>query len=423
MRTNAWKWALVLASVLGACGGNTTPTTDAGGSDAFIALHDSGGADAGPPSDANVVDANVPPYDGGPAVSCTGLTALTLSTYCAAYADAYVAQDTRCGLLGSAGATELRAALIAGCNTHNLQSRVTAGTVTFDGAMAACCFAHSAGDTDCYLPVGAGDTSCDYIHGTIANGQPCVNSAECTDGYCHVDGSCPGTCTAFAAPGSHCNVGDVVCDNMSNCDTGYNGATNLCIRETGTAGMACNPTGGMGCALGFNCNIPSGATAGTCVAHPVRGQTCDANDILCDLNSSICNYDFTSMAGVCTPPLAIGTMRCLIDAQCLGDAYCRGPDYQHMVYGTCTARAARGASCATDHCVTGLVCLPNMTCGDAPALGASCNGISGCNGGICNGSGTCVALHATNAPCTANTDCASGNCRANTLTCAPDCNP
>jgi hypothetical protein len=165
-----------------------------------------------------------------------------------------------------------------------------------------------------------------------------------------------------------------------------------------------------------------GMTSGTCRAHPTRGQPCDANDILCDLNSSICDYDYASMTGICTPPLSVGSMRCIIDAQCAGDAYCNGADYQHMVYGTCTARAARGASCMTDKCLVGLVCLPTHMCGDPPAIGAMCNGASGCMRGICSGGGTCVALHPAGDPCTANTDCASGNCRARTLTCAPDCN-
>ena len=418
MRTNALKLAIALA----ACN-NPVSTADGGPDTGFIALRDTGGGDAGPGRDGAVVDANVPPYDGGPAVSCTGLTPITIGTYCAAYADAYVAQNIRCGLLGAAGATELRAALIAGCDTTHLQARITAGTVTFDGAMGACCFAHSAGDSSCYTPVGAGDASCDFIHGSVANGGHCVNGAECMNGYCHIDGACPGTCTAYAAPGTRCDLGDVSCDAMSTCDTGYNGATNVCVRQVGTQGATCNPAGGMGCASGFNCNMPTGSASGTCRAHPTRGQTCDANDILCDLNSGICNYEYASMSGFCTPPLDLGSMRCIIDAQCAGDAYCNGSNYTAMVYGTCTARAHRGASCATDRCVSGLVCLRDHTCGDPPAIGQMCTGAGGCQRGICNGSGICVARHAAGDPCTANTDCASGNCRAIGHTCAPDCNP
>lgn len=413
-------WMLILALVglgLTACGGGGGGA-DAGGVDAFIPLRDGGnGVDTGTTPDAYArPDANVPPYDGGPAFSCTGLTPVTPADYCAAYLDAFVAEYLRCGLIGPAGEAALRAGWQ--CDVSRIQAAITAGHATWDASMAACCLAHSAHDTSCFLNPAAGSAECDFIHGTVANGGACNSGVECMNGYCHVDGACPGTCTAFAVPGTACNVGDVVCDANSTCDA----QTHRCTTANGTAGMACSATANTGCEPTLTCLDPDGDGNGTCTALPTRGQDCDSNRIVCDFNSSICDYDFATDSGVCVPHFEIGNMRCIIDAQCAGDAYCRGASFGAMQYGTCTARAARGASCATDKCVDGLVCRPDRTCGDPPTLGQACTPASGCADALCStGSGTCVALHAPGEPCSLNNQCASGNCSVASHTCAPEC--
>ncbi len=414
---NAWILVFALVGVgLTACG---TPTSgaDAGPDTGFIMLHDSGDVDA-PGRDAPApIDANVPPYDGGAAFSCTGLAPVTPAGYCAAYADTYVALYTRCGLLGAAGATELHAAVLSGCNTSRVQAAVTAGTATWDANMAACCLGHSAHDTSCFLNVAAGVPECDFIHGTVANGHACSTGADCMNGFCHIEDTCTGVCTAFAVTGAVCNVGDVTCDATSTCDT----STHHCTTQTATAGATCSSATNTQCEPTLTCLDPDGNGTGTCTALPHRGQPCDSNMILCDLNSGICDYDYASMSGFCVPPLAEGSMRCIIDAQCLGDAYCRGASFGMMTYGTCTARAHRGASCMTDKCVDGLVCRPDHTCGDAPTIGQPCTATSGCADGLCSGGGTCIARHPAGDHCTENNQCASGNCRTSTLTCAPVC--
>jgi hypothetical protein len=435
MMRNACMLA-VASLALVACN-NTPAATDAGGTG------DSGPlVDVGPPQpdtgavvdtgvardvghDAYRDDANFPPYDGGTPAMCTGLTPLTISGYCAAYADAYVALYRRCGLVADSGAAELHAALLAGCDTTNLQNLVTGGSVHFDGARAACCFAHTTMDSTCYGTPGNGVAECaDFITGTVANGGSCVSGSECANGYCHFGATCPGTCTAYAAPGTRCDVGDVTCDPNSTCDSGYNGATNVCVTQTGGMGASCNAAMGMGCMPDFQCFVPDGATMGTCRPMPHRGQSCDTNDILCDLRSGICDYDYASGTGVCVPQGASGSMRCIIDAQCAADLYCDGADFRGMVYGTCRPRAHRGESCATATCLIGLTCLPSGMCGDAPHVGEACNANTGCVGGFCaTGSGMCVVGRTTGTSCTANEQCASGNCNAMTHTCAADCTP
>lgn len=417
---NAWRLSLAALALAACNGGGTTTGTDAavvdgGGSQVDAARTDGGGGGGN--------DANLPPYDGGPAFSCTGLAPLMPSGYCAAYADAVVAQRMRCGLIGATGATELRAAVLAGCDISTLEAAVTSGSVQWNAANAACCLGHSANDTSCFLDVGSGDESCDFITGTVAVGGDCTSNAQCMDSYCHVEDSCPGTCTAYAAPGTECDFGDVVCDAQSTCDTGYNGATNVCIRQTGAVGAQCRPAMGEGCEADLDCYDPSGSGTGTCRRRPTRGEACDTDSIVCDFNSAICDYDFASDTGVCVPAFAIGTMRCLIDAQCAGDAYCDGEDFNGMVYGTCRERPHRGESCANAPCVAGTVCNPGSICGDAPTVGEACIPAIGCDNGRCNGSGMCVALLAAGEPCSKNDQCASGNCRENGHVCAPDCTP
>jgi hypothetical protein len=314
---------------------------------------------------------------------------------------------------------ELRAALLDGCDTSSLEASITAGRATWDATMAACCLAHSTHDTSCFYNPGGGADECDFIQGTVANGGACTNGVDCMDGYCHFDDSCMGTCTAWAATGADCDpdVGDVTCAPDARCDT----TTHRCTTETGTAGMACSETANTGCLPTIACIDPDGDGNGTCTELPTRGEVCTTDTILCDLNSGVCHYDFAGEAGLCAPAIEIGAMGCLIDAQCAGDAYCRGANFGMMTNGTCTARATRGQSCATDECVNGLVCRPDHTCGDAPEVGDPCTPSSGCAGGICSGGGVCVARYPGGMHCARNEQCASGLCRPMTLTCATDC--
>jgi hypothetical protein len=254
----------------------------------------------------------------------------------------------------------------------------------------------------------------------VANGSACNTNAECMDGYCHIEGSCPGTCTAYAATGTACGIGDIVCAPDATCDN----STRRCTTQTGTAGMTCSAGTDTGCDPLLTCLDVNNDGTGVCTELPTRGETCDSNTILCDLNSSICDYDFATMSGFCTPALAEGSMRCIIDAQCLGDAYCQGASFAGMTYGTCTARAHRGQSCAAPtKCVDGLVCLPDHTCGDAPTLGQACTALTGCDGALCSGGGMCIPLKTPGEHCTANNQCESGNCIASSMTCGVSCGP
>jgi hypothetical protein len=432
---NAWIGVAFAGAALAGCGGTPVMTTPDAGSDAASAP-DTGMVpnDTGtPPDDTGVVrdggrgDANIMPYDGGPPAMCTGLAPVAVTAFCDAYADAFVAWYDRCHLIGARGAAALRTELLDGCDTTDLELAITEGRSTYDGAAAACCFAHVTEDTSCYGGLGAGVTECNtYIVGTAALGADCNSGSDCDeDGYCSVTDACPGTCTAFAADGTRCDLGSVACRPNSYCDTGYNGASDLCVNRNGTAGAGCNIEDGDGCAVGLTCADADEMGDGTCRRFASRGGECTGDNVYCDFESGICDYDIATEAGLCIPAYTEGTMHCVLDFQCEGDLYCDGADVRSMVYGTCRPRVGAGESCATARCLIGTVCLPSGVCGSTPAVGEACTSVTGCEAGsfCATGTGTCVAGRVAGQACSSNDLCASGNCAAATHTCAPDCTP
>jgi hypothetical protein len=433
---NAWIGVALVSAALAGCGGTPvtmTPDTGTDGGttmpDAFMPPDDTGlpPVDTGARPDAARADANIQPYDGGPPAMCAGLAPLALTGFCGAYADAFVAWYDRCHLIGPRGAAALRAELVDGCDTSDLDAAITAGRTTYDGAAAACCFAHVTEDTSCYGAFGAGVDECNtYIVGTAPLGAACVTGGDCDEnGYCHVTDTCPGTCTAFAADGEHCELGDIACRPNSFCDTGYGGASDLCVNRNGRAGMACNIEDGDGCEVGLTCADVDAMGDGTCRRFASRGGECTGDNVYCDFESGICDYDIVTETGLCIPAYAEGTMHCVLDFQCEGDLYCDGEDIRAMTYGTCRPRAGAGESCATATCIVGTTCLPSGICGATPAVGEGCTASSGCAGGsFCStGTGTCTAGRPAGDTCTRNELCASGNCLAASHTCAPDCTP
>ena len=419
---------------LGGCPAPVTTTTpDASAPDAAAARDASNPEDTAMPrpdtgmaADVGRPDANLPPYDGGPPAMCTGLAPVLPTEFCAARADAFVAWYERCHLVGARGAAALRASIVANCDTRDSTAAVMAGRATYDGAAVACCLAHAAADATCFGGFGVGVDECNNtVMGTVAIGGACTSGWDCADGYCHVTDACPGACTAFAADGAHCELGDATCRPGSDCDTGYNGASDVCVSLTGRASMPCNIPDGMGCEPGLVCAAPDAMGNGTCRVRPARGAACDGTSLYCDLESSICDYDITSMTGGCAPHYAEAVMHCVNDLQCDGDLYCAAADVRAGIYGTCTARAGVGESCATNKCIFGSTCLPSRICGNAPSVGEACTEASGCRGAsfCATGSGICQPGRDAGAACTKNSFCASGNCEPITHRCAPDCTP
>ncbi|MBI2394594.1 MAG: hypothetical protein HYV09_33805, partial [Deltaproteobacteria bacterium] len=212
------------------------------------------------------------------------------------------------------------------------------------------------------------------------NGQTCTTAAECGSGRC-VDGvccdsTCTGQCQACNVAGSLGTCSNVIgapASGRSAC--GGTGAGTTCgARCNGTSATACAyPTGTTSCSSA-SCTSGAESTAGTCNG----GGVCSFTTKAC--GAYVCGA--TSCKSVCTG-----------DTDCASGFYCN--------VGTCTAKAAMGASCtgasscASGNCVDG-VCCGSSSCG----AGQRCN--------VPGALGTCSKPNGT--ACTVSTDCASGFC-------------
>jgi hypothetical protein len=188
-----------------------------------------------------------------------------------------------------------------------------------------------------------------------ADGQACVENAECASGVCVV-----GICTTPVGNGLPCG-GDGACQS-GHCCAGTCRA--CCAKADCGAGLGC---------YGYTCR--KGDDGEACV----EGAECAGG---------ICN------AGLCVTRKANGQ-------SCGGDIGCQS---NHCCAGTCRE------SCAKADCPAGLGCYGN-TCkkgddGDQCVEGAECAG------GICSG-GYCYTAKPNGSSCSINAGCASGRCCGN----------
>ncbi len=144
-------------------------------------------------------------------------------------------------------------------------------------------------------------------------------------------------------------------------------------------------------------NVPlwrAGIDSGTIIYHSDQVAACRNA-----LNAASCEVIGGDALPAACEAVFEGTVApagtCRTNEECSGDAYC---NQDTGCPGTCTARAAAGATCTqNDGCQAGLACTDG-TCGTAPAIGGACGGPDGMD---CGGD-TNVCLGAT--------DTAAGTC-------------
>jgi hypothetical protein len=176
--------------------------------------------------------------------------------------------------------------------------------------------------------------ACAIGAGTVANGGPCGDDAQCASTFCaRPTTAVCGTCQPVTNPGGACVQGACSLSTNTVCQQ----STTTCVRpKAGKIGDACG--GQEECDVGHQvgCNT---STTDKCIALTLAGATCGANSV------------FASSIAVC--PNA-GTCSAAVN-------------------GTCTAVGADGASCSTTdtgahcmlpaRCVGGKCTLPNpSTC-------------------------------------------------------------
>lgn len=282
-------------------------------------------------------------------------------------------------------------------------SRVHAGTMTLDGALAREC----TNETQCerFDLDGVGSFGpCDTMFdGTVGLGGECLDSDDCSgiDTHCvHETESCLGTCQAAVALGESCT-------NSRDCDT--DSATSLVICDPTSVtptckaftystaapieGVACGMSATaaevthVNCAPGYFCDAPTRRGAGFCRAQFSEGQEC-SDDATC-ASEYMCSREETPACRVPGPL-----------SQFIGEAC--NPDEGLQ------CDAWRNLSCIDGYCVA---------LGDG-SLGASCDERSFCNAGLyCGAENTCTTQLADGAECSESRQCLSGRCDDAAFTC------
>jgi len=189
---------------------------------------------------------------------------------------------------------------------------------------------------------------CQPQPGTLADGQPCALSPQCSSGFCAllVNGAC-GTCAALTAAGDDCST--------TICAPGFSCTPSKTCTPYGAAGADCNAD--EPCASALTCVTAAGATNGTCVddaaqagapcdpAH-AAAPDCDAlSGFSCDPATHTCTALTYANAGQPCGDVAGTTVACSRQSSC--------------VNGTCVAYADDGHACDV---MAGPSCAPPAVC-------------------------------------------------------------
>lgn len=214
------------------------------------------------------------------------------------------------------------------------------------------------------------------ISGTLANGQPCSDDAQCTSGYCDTEQACPGVCAATLAANSDCNYTrqcnpGLVCDYVDNkCKTNatslnpgdecewYCGYGMECVYDYETwdatcqewlqANESCEPHDGPECAPGLGCDEGSGQCKPVTIVN--EGGTCDDQVKVCDFTKQL-----YCVQGSCVRIPGAGE-DCLMGEACWHGTYCGTDTKCHALKAvgeSCTANA----ECQSRKCSTGNECV------------------------------------------------------------------
>ena len=252
---------------------------------------------------------------------------------------------------------------------------------------------------------GAGFGTCrEIIEGVVELGADCNVTEECAgEAYCDFGANtCPGVCTARAAPGEPCDTSDACAGpGVAFCDFGANSGGHCAVREPvviAKRGETCTPTrlNPLPCESGTFCDVPKDADSGTCVPPFALGASCDDDDDVCE-NGALCHGPIGSMT--CQRPQRLAE----------GDP-CEYSANEPLRY----CDPFEGLTCGMNGC---------ERIGDG-SLGSHCgvndfDELVPCNDGLyCNSdTRTCEARHAAGASCERNAECSSDSCDSKTDTC------
>jgi hypothetical protein len=361
-------------------GGTSAGTSSSGGSKASGGSDSSTGGDVGLPGDPTTAKGFCAGYYAIVAElfgKCWGLSAEQQQTL---FSEPQLCDD-----------------FLAGVDQHH---------IGFDGSQGTACLRELKAALTCD---GADETSAPscatVIQPLVQEGQACspqLDNAlghECAgDTFCQTETTyaCTGVCTPRSSVGEPCDPlkGDLRCATDTICDS----TTKKCVAEPPPAKLneACGSAPLGRCASGLYCDLPDGATEGTCAAKKTSGACSSLTECIrtktCagPADAKTC-VDPKPIGASCTP----GNVECNILGRCGKDQKC------------VDAEGHDGDPCGKQpdgepaYCARGLYCdgvvLGTGVCHPTKASGASCTGTSI---GECGGElGHCDSTTKTCASC------------------------
>ena len=239
------------------------------------------------------------------------------------------------------------------------------------------------------------------------------------DGTCDGAGACRKVSTSHICAPASCSADNKTFTPATTCDGA--GACTVATPQ-GCGAFQCATSGCLkacsaqaDCGAGNYCNIPAGATAGTCAATKANGvaatQTFEctsgvvADGVCCNLACTGCSACTKALNGqtdgqcLSVPNGQVAHSACTASGTTCGlDGYCDGAN-------KCRYPAA-GTSCGTS--CTGST-LTTKTCDGAGTCGAA---TSTCGGGLLCGATTCKTTCTVDTDCVTSDYCSSGTCTA-----------
>lgn len=209
--------------------------------------------------------------------------------------------------------------------------------------------------------------NCDLFAAAAAAGSPCNTPYDCTDGWCEVTSSCPGSCTAYIEDDQACVAGD-------RCRPGSVCASDGFCRKYRLPGEACSSELPCDPYLA-NCN----GNPGTCEPKRLSGG--------CSLTECAATYRCSPplFGGTCNPARAVGEPCTPGQYQCEALSHCSNVTNQCEPFSTvgdgcglnfegeislCIASRCDGNSCS-NFVAEGQACNNDGECGPM----AHCNGV------------------------------------------------
>lgn len=273
--------------------------------------------------------------------------ALTLDQACAEYAMA------ACDRLDSCASFELQllygdAATCAARLKISCLNRGNAHGTGFGATRTADC-ARALGGASCedYLNPGS-IAECRPAAGTLAEGDVCGDSSQCTSAYCQVGASGCGKCVKAGAEGD-------ACSRMAPCGVGLSCVGGKCAAPGGKD-ATCGPMNPP-CKTGYYCNMGKCAaqrkSGDMCTPGPGRTECKGSDGLYCDFMSRKCTAAALAKTGE-----SCGTFGGPVTL-CAGGGRCSA-----LAMGTCEAPAKDGDMCD-------------------PRMGPGCMSPAGCTLGTC----------------------------------------